>query len=67
MIINPNTLSNPKDVIKSAKNIMKNFTPRRQLPKVLLLISNRLNIYNGPFNFQMMALQQNFIYTFKLN
>ena len=37
MIINQNTLSNPKDIIKSTKNFMKNFTPRRQLQKLLLL------------------------------
>ena len=36
MIIHKNTLSNSKDIIKSAKNFMKNFTPRRQLPKLLL-------------------------------
>ena len=32
-----NTLSNPKNIIKSAKNFKKNFTPTRQLPKLLLL------------------------------
>ena len=37
MIINQNTLSNFKDISKSAINFMKNFTPRRQLPKLLLL------------------------------
>ena len=37
MITNQNTLSNPKDIIKSANNFMKNFTPRRQLPKLVLL------------------------------
>ena len=29
--------SNPKGIIKSAKTFMKNFTPRIQLPKLLLL------------------------------
>ena len=29
--------SNLKDISKSAKKIMKNFTPRRQLAKLLLL------------------------------
>ena len=37
MTINKKTLSNPKDIIKSAKNVTKKFTPRRQLPKLLLL------------------------------
>ena len=37
MIIIKITLSNPKGIIKSAKNFTKNFTPRRQLPKLLLL------------------------------
>ena len=37
MIINQNTLSKPNNIIKSAKSFMKNFTPRRQLPELLLL------------------------------
>ena len=37
IITNQNTLSNPKDIVKSEKNFMKNFTPRRQLTKLLLL------------------------------
>ena len=42
MLINQNTLSNPKDIIKSAKKFMKNFTPRRQLLK----LHNRKKICN---------------------
>ena len=37
MTINKKTFSNPKDIIKSAKNVTKKFKPRRQLPKLLLL------------------------------
>ena len=37
MVINQNTLSNPRDIIKSAKNFMKNYAPRRELPKLPLL------------------------------
>ena len=37
MIINQNTLSNPNDIIKFANTFTKNFTPRRQLQKLLLL------------------------------
>ena len=37
MIINQNPLSNPKDIIKSARNFMKSFTPRKQLPRLLPL------------------------------
>ena len=36
IIINQNNLSNPKNLTKSVKNFVKNFTPRRQLPKLLL-------------------------------
>lgn len=31
-----NYSNNPKDIFKSAKNLMKNFTPRTQLPKLLI-------------------------------
>ena len=37
IIINQNNLSNPKDIVKSEIDFMKNFTPRRQLTKLLLL------------------------------
>ena len=34
---NQNPLSNPNVIIKSGKNVIKHFTPTRQLPKLLLL------------------------------
>ena len=37
MIIYQNTLSNPKEIVKSAKRFMKDFTSRRQFSKLLIL------------------------------
>ena len=37
MIIYQNTLNNPKEIVKSTKNFMKDFTSRRQFSKLLIL------------------------------
>ena len=37
MIIKQNALTNPKDIIKPTKSLMRSFTQRRQVPKLLLL------------------------------
>ena len=54
MVINQNTLTSPKSVIKSAKNFMKNISLWRHLQKLLLLnflvkTGNRKKIYDERF------------------
>ena len=48
MLIHKNINSNPKDIIKSGKNFMENFTPRRQAATTDFLskIPNRKKICN---------------------
>ena len=50
MIINQNTLSNPKGIIKSAKQFKKKFIPRGQLPKLLLLNLLEIFLTEGKYN-----------------
>ena len=56
MIIYQNTLSNPKEIVKSAKSFMKDFTSRRQFSKLLILNSLAKFLTDGKYKINNFSL-----------
>ena len=56
MIIYQNTLSNTKEIVKSAKSFMKDFTSRRQFSKLLILNSLAKFLTDGKYKINNFSL-----------
>ena len=56
MIIYQNTLSNTKEIVKSAKSFMKDFTSRRQFSKLLILNSLAKFLTDGKYKINYFSL-----------